>query len=34
LIVGAILFVGMSFLIHWNPALNTGSFMTRAGPAI
>ena len=28
LIVGAILFVGISFLIHWNPALNTGSFMT------
>ena len=28
LIAGAILFAGISFLIHWNPALNTGSFMT------
>jgi len=28
LIVGAILFAGISYLIHWNPALNTGSFMT------
>jgi hypothetical protein len=28
LIAGAMLFVGISFLIHWNPALNTGSFMT------
>jgi hypothetical protein len=27
LIAGAILFAGISFLIHWNPALNTGSFM-------
>ena len=28
LIAGAILFAGISYLIHWNPALNTGSFMT------
>jgi hypothetical protein len=28
LIAGAILFAGISFLIHRNPALNTGSFMT------
>jgi len=28
LIAGAILFAGISFLIHWNPALNRGSFMT------
>ena len=28
LIAGAILFAGISFWIHWNPALNTGSFMT------
>ena len=28
LIASAILFAGISFLIHWNPALNTGSFMT------
>jgi hypothetical protein len=28
LIAGAILFAGISFLIHWNPALNLGSFMT------
>jgi hypothetical protein len=28
LIVGAILFAGASFLIHRNPALNMGSFMT------
>ncbi len=27
LIAGAILFAGISFLIHRNPALNTGSFM-------
>jgi hypothetical protein len=27
LITGAILFAGISFLIHRNPALNTGSFM-------
>jgi hypothetical protein len=28
LIAGAMLFAGISFLIHWNPALNRGSFMT------
>jgi|ERR1039457_2168847 hypothetical protein len=28
LIAGAMLFAGISFLIHWNPALNPGSFMT------
>src|ERR1019366_7252470 len=28
LIAGAILFAGISFLIHRNPALNVGSFMT------
>jgi len=28
LIAGAILFAGISFLVHWNPALNVGSFMT------
>ena len=28
LIAGAILFAGISFLIHWDPALNMGSFMT------
>jgi hypothetical protein len=28
LIAGAILFAGISYLIHRNPALNTGSFMT------
>ena len=28
LIAGAILFAGISFWIHWNPALNKGSFMT------
>ena len=28
LIAGALLFAGISFLIHRNPALNTGSFMT------
>jgi hypothetical protein len=28
LIAGAMLFAGISFLIHRNPALNTGSFMT------
>ena len=28
LIAGAILFAGISFLIHWNPALNMGTFMT------
>ncbi len=28
LIAGAILFAGISFLIHWDPALNVGSFMT------
>jgi hypothetical protein len=28
LIAGALLFAGISFLIHWNPALNTGSFLT------
>jgi hypothetical protein len=28
LIAGAILFAGISFWVHWNPALNTGSFMT------
>jgi hypothetical protein len=28
LVAGAILFAGISSLIHWNPALNTGSFMT------
>jgi hypothetical protein len=28
LIAGAILFAGISFLIHWSPALNRGSFMT------
>jgi len=27
-IAGAMLFAGISFLIHWNPALNTGSFLT------
>jgi hypothetical protein len=28
LIAGAILFAGISFLIQWDPALNTGTFMT------
>jgi len=28
LIAGALLFAGVSYLIHRNPALNTGSFMT------
>jgi hypothetical protein len=28
LVAGAILFAGISFWVHWNPALNTGSFMT------
>ena len=28
LIAGALLFAGISFLVHWNPALNVGSFMT------
>src|SRR5271157_5525797 len=28
LIAGAILFAGISFLIHWDPALNMGSFIT------
>jgi hypothetical protein len=28
LIAGALLFAGISFLVHRNPALNTGSFMT------
>jgi hypothetical protein len=28
LLAGAILFAGISFWIHWNPALNRGSFMT------
>jgi hypothetical protein len=28
LIAGAILFAGISFLAHWSPALNRGSFMT------
>jgi len=28
LVAGAILFAGISFWVHWNPALNRGSFMT------
>ncbi|HUK15164.1 MAG TPA: hypothetical protein VLW65_02065 [Bryobacteraceae bacterium] len=28
LIVGAVLFAGVSFLLHYSPALNRGSFMT------